>query len=94
MIPGRLIKRVVDATEPPLARFLERFSSTPAAIGARVEIDRLSRRAIARSEKWRSDLLHVFALPSDSDVRALARDMDRIKGSLAEIEARLEDLRP
>lgn len=91
MMPGRLFKQVVDATEPTIAPWVERFSSTPEAISAMMEFDRLSRQVLDRADKLRSDVLHMFALPSGRDVRALADDLDRIKVALEEVQARLED---
>lgn len=92
MTPGRLLKLVIDATEPTLARLVGPFANTPAAIAVMLEYDRISRDLSARVEKARSDLLHAAALPSELDVRAIAHDLDRIKAALAEIEARLEDM--
>lgn len=92
MNPGRLLKMVIDATEPTLARFISQFSSTPTAIAAMMEYDRISRDLFARAERLRSDALHAASLPSELDVRALSHDLDRIKVALAELEARLEEL--
>jgi hypothetical protein len=94
MMLGRFIKRVVDVTEPAVAPWVERFSSTPEAISMMMEYDRLSRQFLIRTDKLRSDFLHVLALPSARDVRVLAHDLDRIRVSLEELQARMEDQQP
>jgi hypothetical protein len=56
-----------------------------------LDAERVTRQALRTVNQLRGGVVHVLMIPTTSDVAAMRREIERVHGSLAEIEARLDD---
>lgn len=89
----RALRVTVDAAEPPVARTIGRAMNTPAVAASLLEVGRWVRWGAGRANVARGRAVHLFSIPNVQDVESIANDLAHIRHALAELEARVEELR-
>jgi len=91
MTPGGLLISAFRKVEPMVADVTGRLTGTPTVLGRLLEADRVTRQAVRTVGQLRGSLVHALLLPTTDDVAEMRRDLQRVRSSIAEIDARLDD---
>jgi hypothetical protein len=89
--PGGLLLGALHKAESVAADVTGRLTGTPEVLSRLLDAERVTRQALRTVNQLRSGAVHVLMIPTTQDVAAMRREIERVHGSLAEIEARLDD---
>ena len=91
MTPGGLLIRTFRKGESLAADLTGRLTGTPVVLGSLLKAERFTQQALRSTGRLRGGVIRTLMLPTTSDVAEVRRELERVRSSLAEIEARLED---
>ncbi len=91
MTPAGLLFGAIHKAEAVAADVTGRLTGTPEVLSRLLDAERVTRRALRTVNQLRGGVVHVLMIPTTQDVAAMRREIERVHGSLAEIEARLDD---
>lgn len=91
MTPGGLLIGTFRKGESLAADLTGRLTGTPIVLGSLLKAERVTLQALRSTSRLRSGAIRVLMLPTTSDVAEVRRELERVRSSLAEIEARLDD---
>jgi hypothetical protein len=89
--PAGLLFGAIHKAESVAADVTGRLTGTPEVLSRLLDAERMTRQALRTVNQVRSGVVHVLMIPTTQDVAAMRREIERVHGSLAEIEARLDD---
>jgi hypothetical protein len=89
--PAGLLFSAIHKAESVAADVTGRLTGTPEVLSRLLDVERVTRRALRTVNQVRGGVVHVLMIPTTQDVAAMRREIERVHGSLAEIEARLDD---
>lgn len=84
-------RQVFDRVEAAVSHVALRAVNSPEVGSALLVANRYGHAAINQISEVRSALVHVFALPSQRDLRLVTHRVASLQVAVAEIEARLPD---
>jgi hypothetical protein len=91
MTPGGLLIGAFRKVEPMVADVTSRLTGTPGVLGRLLTAERVTRQALRTVSQLRGDVVHALLIPTTHDVADMRRELERVRSSLTEIEARLDD---
>jgi hypothetical protein len=86
-----LLFGAIHKAESVAADVTGRLTGTPEVLSRLLDAEKLTRRALRTVDQVRIGVVHVLMMPTTQDVAAMRREIEKVHGSLAEIEARLDD---